>query len=215
MATGRVERTRVKICGITRPEDAAWAAACGADAIGLVFYPQSPRAVDTGRAREVAAALPPFVTVVALFVDPEPAFVRRVLAEVPVDLLQFHGDEPPEACAAPGRPYIKAVAMRDGVDLHAVARRYASARGLLVDSFREGVRGGTGVTFDWSRIPPDLGKPVILAGGLGPENVVEAVRRVRPYAVDVSGGVEASRGVKDPARVAAFIRGVNSASASE
>jgi phosphoribosylanthranilate isomerase len=215
VATGRVERTRVKICGITRPEDAAWAAACGADAIGLVFYPQSPRAVDTGRAREVAAALPPFVTVVALFVDPEPAFVRRVLAEVPVDLLQFHGDEPPEACAAPGRPYIKAVAMRDGVDLHAVARRYASARGLLVDSFREGVRGGTGVTFDWSRIPPDLGKPVILAGGLGPENVVEAVRRVRPYAVDVSGGVEASRGVKDPARVAAFIRGVNSASASE
>jgi len=215
VATGRVERTRVKICGITRPEDAAWAAACGADAIGLVFYPQSPRAVDTGRAREVAAALPPFVTVVALFVDPEPAFVRRVLAEVPVDLLQFHGDEPPEACAAPGRPYIKAVAMRDGVDLHAVARRYASARGLLVDSFREGVRGGTGVAFDWSRIPPDLGKPVILAGGLGPENVVEAVRRVRPYAVDVSGGVEASRGVKDPARVAAFIRGVNSASASE
>jgi len=215
VATKRVERTRVKICGITRPEDGAWAAACGADAVGLVFYPPSPRAVEPERAREVVAALPPFVTVVALFVDPEPALVRQTLAQVPVDLLQFHGDEPPEACAAYGRPYIKAVAMRDGVDLRACARRYATASGLLVDSFREGLKGGTGVTFDWSRIPVDLGKPIVLAGGLDPDNVGEAVRRVRPYAVDVSGGVEVSRGVKDPSRVAAFIRGVNSASASE
>ena len=215
MATRREGRTRVKICGITRPEDGAWAAACGADAVGLVFYPASPRAVDLERARSVVAALPPFVTVVALFVDPEPAQVRQVLEWVPVDLLQFHGDEPPEACSAYGRPYIKAVAMRQGLDLFAYARRYQGARGLLLDSFREGSKGGTGVTFDWSSIPRDLETPVILAGGLDPGNVVEAVRRVRPYAVDVSSGVERSKGVKDPERVAAFIRGVNSASASD
>jgi phosphoribosylanthranilate isomerase len=207
-------RTRVKICGITRPEDAVHAAACGADAIGLVFYPASPRVVDIARARAVVETLAPFVTVVAVFVDPAPGVVREVLAELPVDLLQFHGDEPPEACEDYGRPYLKAVPMRAGVDLEGEARRYASAAGLLLDSHRAGLKGGTGVTFDWSRIPADLGKPVVLAGGLTPENVAEAVRRVRPYAVDVSGGVEAARGVKDPARVAAFIRGVSSAFAS-
>lgn len=212
--TERPGRIRVKICGVTRPEDGAHAARCGADAIGLVFYPPSPRAVDLERARAVVAALPPFVTVVALFVDPAPAAVREVLAALPVGLLQFHGEEPPEACQVYGRPYLKAVPMREGVDLEAEARRYAGAAGLLLDSYRAGLKGGTGVTFDWSRVPAGLGKPVVLAGGLTPENVAEAVRRVRPYAVDVSGGVEAARGVKDPERVAAFIRGVNGAFAS-
>ncbi len=215
MVVERTGRTRVKICGITRPEDGVWAGACGADAVGLVFYPPSPRAVDALQARRIVAALPPFVSVVALFVDPEPDWVRRVLAALPVDLLQFHGDEPPEACEAFGRPYLKAVPMREGVDLPAVAHRYRSACGLLLDSFHEGLRGGTGVTFDWSRVPRDLGLPVVLAGGLDPGNVAEAVRAVRPYAVDVSGGVEVSKGVKDPARVRAFIREVDRASASE
>ena len=207
-------RTRVKICGITRSEDGAYAARCGADAIGLVFYPASPRAVDGGRATAIVRALPPFVTVVGLFVDPEPAWVRRVLADVPLDLLQFHGDEPPELCGAFGRPYLKAMAVREGVDLRAWARRHGDACGLLLDSYHPALRGGTGTTFDWSQVPPDLGKPVVLAGGLTPENVAEAVRKVRPYGVDVSGGVESEKGIKDPDRVAAFMRGVNSAGTS-
>ncbi|MCU0936728.1 MAG: phosphoribosylanthranilate isomerase [Gammaproteobacteria bacterium] len=215
MAVEPSGRIRVKICGITQPQDAAWAGACGADAIGLVFYPPSPRAVDAVQARRIVAALPPFVSLVALFVDPDPEWVRRVLAALPVDLLQFHGDESPELCESFGRPYVKAVAMREGIDLHAVGRRYGSARGLLLDSFHQGLRGGTGVTFDWSRVPRDLGRPVILAGGLDPGNVAEAVRVVRPYAVDVSGGVEVSKGRKDPIRVQAFIREVDRASASE
>lgn len=202
-------RTRVKICGVTRPEDGLHAASCGADAIGLVFYPASPRAVDAARALAVTRALPPFVTVVGLFVDPDPAWVRRVLAKVPLDLLQFHGDESPDACGAFGRPYLKAVAMREGVDLRALARRYGSACGLLLDSYHVAVRGGSGLAFDWSRVPRDLGLPLVLAGGLTPENVADAVRQVRPYGVDVSSGVEAAKGLKDPARVAAFIRGVS------
>ena len=215
MAAARPVRTRVKVCGITRPEDGAWAGACGADAIGLVFYPPSPRSVEVEQARGVVAALPPFVSVVALFVDPEPEWVRRVLGAVPVDLLQFHGDEPPEACEAYGRPYMKALSMGEGVDPRGVARRYRSARALLLDGFREGVRGGTGTTFDWSRVPGDLDLPVVLAGGLDPGNVARAVRTVRPYGVDVSGGVEASKGVKDPARVEAFMREVLGASVGE
>src|SRR5690554_4034234 len=203
-------RTRVKICGITRPEDALAAARAGADAIGLVFYPPSPRAVTRERAREIVQVLPPFVSVVGLFVNAQPAEVRAALAALPIDLLQFHGDEAPEECRIYGRPYIKAVAMAPGVDLQAAARRYVDAAGLLLDTHREGVRGGTGEAFDWSRIPPELDKPVILAGGLTPENVAEAVRRVRPYAVDVSSGVEASKGIKDAARIEAFVRGVNS-----
>jgi phosphoribosylanthranilate isomerase len=208
---GSQQRTRVKICGITRPEDAAAAAECGADAIGLVFYPPSPRAVGIARARSIVEAVPPFVTTVALFVNPSPGEVERVLVEVPVDLLQFHGDEPPERCEAYGRPYLKAIPMREGVDLGAAARGYASARGLLLDTYREGVPGGTGATFDWSRAAVGLGKPVILAGGLTPENVAGAVERVRPWAVDVSGGVEAEKGVKDPHRMQAFVRAVNRA----
>lgn len=202
-------RIRVKICGITRPEDAAAAAAAGADAIGLVFHAPSPRAVTAEQAGAVVAALPPFVTAVGLFVDPEPAAVQGVLAAVPLDVLQFHGGEPPELCAAFGRPWLKAVRMRPGTDLHAAAARYAGARGLLVDTYRPGMPGGTGETFDWSEIPPDLARPLILAGGLTPENVGEALARVAPAAVDVSGGVERARGIKDPSRVAAFVREVH------
>jgi phosphoribosylanthranilate isomerase len=204
-----VSRTRVKICGITRAQDGLAAARAGADAIGLVFYPPSPRAVDPARARAVVQVLPPFVSVVALFVDPVADQVREVLAAVAVDLLQFHGEEAPELCAAFGRPYLKAVRMREGVDLARAARRYAGACGLLLDAYRPGVPGGTGTAFDWSRVPGGLALPVVLAGGLDPGNVAEAVRRVRPYGVDVSGGVEVDRGVKDPARIEAFIREVN------
>lgn len=203
-------RTRVKICGITRPEDALAAARAGADAIGLVFYPPSPRAVTRERAREIVQVLPPFVSVVGLFVNAQPAEVRAALAALPIDLLQFHGDEAPEECRIYGRPYIKAVAMAPGIDLQAVARRYVDAAGLLLDTHREGVRGGTGEAFDWSQIPPGLDRPIILAGGLTLENVAAAVQRVRPYAVDVSSGVEVSKGIKDAARIEAFIRGVNS-----
>jgi phosphoribosylanthranilate isomerase len=211
MNTNSPKRTRAKICGITRPADGVVAAANGADAIGLVFFAQSPRAVGVAQAREVIAALPPFVTSVGLFVNAEVAEVERILAEVPLDLLQFHGDETPEYCRQFARPYIKAVRMADGVDLEAVAEQYAEAKALLVDSYQKGVPGGTGHTFDWARIPQGLDKPIILAGGLDPENIEQAVRQVRPYAVDVSSGVEAARGIKDADRVAAFMRGVNKA----
>lgn len=203
-------RTRVKICGITRPEDGLAAARAGADAIGLVFYPNSPRAVTIERAREIMRVLPPFVAAVGLFVNARPAEIRAVLAELAIDLLQFHGDESPEECRGYGRPYIKALAMAPGIDVTEYARRYADSAGLLLDTHREGVRGGTGEVFDWAQVPSGLDKPIILAGGLTPENVSEAVRRVRPYAVDVSGGVESSKGIKDAARIEAFIRGVNS-----
>lgn len=208
-------RTRVKICGITRAQDARDAVALGADAIGLVFYAPSPRAVDVSRARELAAMLPPFVSAVAVFVNPEPALVREVLAAVPVDLLQFHGTETAEECEQYGRPYLKTVSMREEVDLLEVAARHAGARALLLDTWHREKWGGTGDTFDWSLIPAALDKPVILAGGLTPDNVAAAVRAIRPYAVDVSGGVEASGGIKDAARIAAFMRGVSSVEAGE
>lgn len=201
-------RTRVKICGLTRPEDAREAARLGADAIGLVFYPPSPRAVGVAVAQAVLRGLPPFVTVVGLFVDPREDEVRGVLDQVPLDLLQFHGEEPPEFCAAYGRPWIKAIRMREGVDLWSLRRRYAGAQALLLDAHQPGVAGGTGICFDWARIPPGLGGEIILAGGLTPETVAAAIRAVRPYAVDVSGGVESAKGVKDPAKMAAFLREV-------
>jgi len=197
---------RVKICGITRVEDALAAAAAGADAIGLVFYAKSPRAVDIEQAREILAALPPFVTTVGLFVDAERSELERILASVPLDLLQFHGDESVQQCEAFGRPYIKALRVKAGDDIAAQVARYPSAQGILLDAYVEGVPGGTGEAFDWSLIPQTLSKPLILAGGLRPDNVAEAVSRVRPYAVDVSGGVEASKGVKDVEKVGAFIR---------
>ena len=201
-------RTRIKICGITRPEDARTAVRLGADALGLVFHPASPRHVTLEQARAVRAVVPAFVTLVGLFVDAPAETVREFSTEVPLDLLQFHGEEPPAYCRGFGRPYLKAVRMRPEVDLQATCAAYADAAALLLDTYRAGVAGGTGETFDWSRIPDELPLPLVLAGGLDPDNVGEAVRRVRPYGVDVSGGVEAAKGIKDPARIQAFIRGV-------
>jgi phosphoribosylanthranilate isomerase len=200
--------TRIKICGITRVEDALAAARSGADAIGLVFYQCSPRHVSIAQAKPLAAALPPFVTIVGLFVNAEAAFVREVLASVPLDLLQFHGDETPEYCAQFPRPYLKAIRVKAGVDLLQCAADFGSARGLLLDAHVEGVPGGTGSVFDWALIPGRLPLPLILSGGLDAENVAAAIKQVRPYAVDVSSGVEASKGIKDAAKVAAFINEV-------
>jgi len=191
-------------------EDALAAARSGADAIGLVFYADSPRAVSVEQARAVVRALPPFITTVGLFVDAAPREIGAVLAALPLDLLQFHGNESPEACRGHGRPYVKALRMGEGADAAALARPYDDAAGILVDSYVEGVPGGTGRAFDWSRLPEGLSCPLILAGGLTPDNVAAAVTQVRPWAVDVSGGVEATPGVKDAAKIEAFIRGVNS-----
>jgi phosphoribosylanthranilate isomerase len=202
---------RVKICGVTRVEDALAAAHAGADAIGLIFYEKSPRHVSLEAARAILAHLPPFVTSVGLFVDAAPEAVRAVLAALPLDLLQFHGEEPPEYCRAFGRPYIKAVRVRPGVDLVEWAARFADSRGLLLDAYVEGTPGGTGRVFDWSLIPRDLPLPIVLSGGLAADNVEEAIRRVRPWAVDVSSGVEAAKGIKDAAKIAAFMRGVRNA----
>lgn len=200
--------TRIKICGITRAEDALAAAHSGADAIGLVFYERSPRLVGIAQARQLADASPPFVTTVGLFVDAEAAFVREVLASVPLDLLQFHGDESPEYCAQFNRPYLKAIRVKAGVDLLQCASDFRSARGLLLDAHVEGVPGGTGTAFDWTLIPKQLPLPVILSGGLDAGNVAAAIKQVRPYAVDVSSGVEAGKGIKDAAKIAAFINEV-------
>lgn len=202
-------RTRVKICGFTRAEDAVYAGNLGVDAIGLVFYPSSPRFVSIEKAAEIAKALPAFVSVVALFVDAEPSLIRQVISRVRVDCLQFHGDEPPEACRLYDKPYIKAIRMREAVDIADLERRYRDASGLLLDAYHPGVPGGTGSGFDWDLIPQSRTLPIILAGGLTPENVGRAVRAVKPYALDVSSGVEAGKGVKDADKMAAFIRKTN------
>jgi phosphoribosylanthranilate isomerase len=216
-------RTRVKICGFTRVADALAAANAGADAIGLNFWSGTPRFVEMNRAREIAAALPPFVTRVALFVDPAPEEVRAVLAAVPIDTLQFHGSEAPALCRAFARPYLKTVHMKDGIDLLRYATHYEDAAGLVFDSYKPSdLPGGTGHRFDWSRLSAAvrgrLPAPVILAGGLDAENVGAAIRAVAPWAVDVSSGVEERdadgkprRGLKDAARIAAFIEGVRHA----
>jgi phosphoribosylanthranilate isomerase len=201
-------RTRVKICGITRIEDALAAAQAGADAIGFVFDPKSPRHVHPDQALKIARALPPFITTVGLFVNPAPDTVEGVLNHVPLDLIQFHGNEKPEQCRRYHRSYIKAIHMKPDVDLREMARRYGDAAGLLLDAYVADAAGGSGQVFDWNRIPPDLGKPVVLAGGLTPENVAEAVRKVRPFAVDVSSGVEMSKGIKDARKISAFIDAV-------
>ncbi len=201
-------RTRIKICGITRPQDARVAVALGVDAIGLVFWPHSARAVTPDQARDIVAGLPPFVTTVGLFVDATDAELQTVLDRVPLDLLQFHGDETPEACRTFGRPYLKAVRMRPGVDLASVAGEYADAAGLLVDAYVSGQPGGTGATFDWSHLPTTPDYPLVLAGGLEAGNVARAIGVVRPWAVDVSGGVESAKGIKDAAKMAAFMQGV-------
>lgn len=196
---------RVKICGITRVQDLHAACDAGADALGFVFYEKSPRHVSLEVAADLVRALPPFVQSVGLFVNAEPAFIERVLQTVPLDLLQFHGDETPAECVRFGRPYIKAVRVNRDTDLLKCAADFDAARGLLLDAFVPGVPGGTGERFDWSLISPDLLKPVILSGGLTPDNIADAVQRVHPWAVDVSSGVEASKGIKDAHKIAQFI----------
>ena len=200
-------RVRIKICGLTRPEDARRAAALGVDAVGLNFYPPSPRYREPRAARAVRAALPPFVTSVAVFVNPRADEVRRVISEVGVDMLQFHGTEPAGFCEGFGLPYLKAVGMREGVDLLAQARAHPGAAALLLDVHDTSRWGGTGRTFDWSAsaVREGLDRPIVLAGGLAPANVEEAIRRVRPFAVDVCGGVESAGGAKDEALLAAFV----------
>jgi len=201
----------VKICGITRIEDALTAARCGAHAIGLVFYRPSPRFIEPDAAAEIVRALPPFVTPVGLFVDAAEGEVRESAARSGVRLLQFHGAESADFCARFALPYMKAVRVKPGIDLLQYARDFSGAKALLLDAFQEGLHGGTGAVFDWSLIPPSLPLPIVLSGGLTPDNVSAAVRRVKPCAVDVSSGVEASRGMKDPAKIAAFIQGVHDA----
>jgi phosphoribosylanthranilate isomerase len=202
---------RSKICGITRIEDALAAVEAGADAIGFVFYAKSPRAVTVQQARAIIQALPPFVTTVGLFVNASRCELGEILDAVPLDLLQFHGDEAVEDCEGWHRPYIKALRVKAGDDIAAAVDAYPSASGVLLDTYVEGVPGGTGEAFDWSLIPQGLSKPLILAGGLTPENVADAVARVKPYAVDVSGGVEATKGIKDHAKIHAFINAVRKA----
>jgi len=204
-------RTRVKICGFTRPEDALCAAGLGVDAIGLVFYPASPRNVEIEQAAQIVRALPAFVSVVALFVDAEQALINDVLQRVRVDCLQFHGDEPADHCRLYHKPYIKALRMHDGINLPAEEAQYRDACGLLLDAYHPGVPGGTGEAFDWELIPQIKRLPIILAGGLTPENAERAIRTVKPYALDVSSGVEAAKGLKDAEKMAAFIRTTNQA----
>lgn len=204
-------RVRVKICGITRVDDALEAARLGADALGFVFHPASPRFVTAARAAEIIAALPPFVASVGLFVDAEPEVVNDVLRQVPLDLLQFHGAETPAQCARHGRPWIKALAVAPGIDLLQSAALFRGGRGLLLDAFVPGSHGGTGCTADWASIPHRMPVPVVLAGGLHPGNVGAAIRAVRPWGVDVSSGVEREKGVKDHHKLAAFMGGVRDA----
>jgi phosphoribosylanthranilate isomerase len=200
--------TRIKICGITRIEDALAAVDCGADALGWVFYDKSPRYISLQQAAPIVRAIPPFVTKVALFVNPSAEQVRAAMAAMPLDVLQFHGEEDAAFCAQFGLPYLKAIRVKIGVDLVQYAARYATAQGLLLDAFVEGTHGGTGAAFDWRLIPRQLPLPLILSGGLHAGNVAEAIRQVRPYAVDVSSGVEVTKGIKDAAKIAAFIQEV-------
>lgn len=199
---------RSKICGITRIEDALVAAEAGADAIGLVFYPKSPRAVSVSQAREIMAALPPFVTTVGLFVDPQPTDLQQLLCELPLDLLQFHGAESADFCAQFGRPWYKAIRMKPGENIRQQCRAYGAGQGILFDTYQPGVPGGTGATFDWALLPQETERPIILAGGLSVDNISQALAAVNPYAVDVSGGVESRKGVKDPYKVRDFVQQV-------
>jgi phosphoribosylanthranilate isomerase len=203
-------RTRVKICGITRPGDARAAAEAGADAIGLVFYPPSPRYLSGERAIEIRDALPPFVQAVALFVNPDAAQVAQVIGRVKPGMLQFHGEETPQFCGQFGLPYIKACRVRQGTDLLEYLRPFSSASAWLLDSFVEAY-GGVGERFDWSLVPGKLERPLVLSGGLDSGNVAQAVGKLRPWGVDVSSGVESAKGIKDAAKIAAFISEVRNA----
>jgi len=205
-------RTRIKICGLTREEDVDAAVAAGADAVGFVLYEPSPRNVSPQRLRELARRLPPFVTPTCLFVNAGTALIEEALAAVPNALLQFHGDETPEQCERSGRPYLRAARMAPGLDLLDFATRFASATALLLDAFVEGYGGG-GKAFDWSQIPQGVPLPVVLSGGLNPANVIDGVMRVRPWAVDVSSGVESAKGVKDARLIRRFCEAVREADA--
>lgn len=206
-------RTRVKICGITSAADADEAVQAGADALGFVFYDKSPRAITIDQAWAVFQTLPAFVTTTALFVNPDVALVERVIEDLKIDLLQFHGDESPAFCEQFSRPYIKAVRMQPVTDLEKLASQYGSSQGLLLDTYVKGIPGGTGAAFNWGWVLPEKRQnvtlPVILAGGLNDENVGQAIRAVRPWAVDVSGGVESAPGQKSPEKIQAFIQAVN------
>ena len=203
-------KTRIKICGLTRASDLQDAVDAGVDALGLVFYPPSPRYVDRAAAASLASRVPPLVTIVGLFVNADPARVRATLAAVPIHLLQMHGDEDEPYCRQFERPYVKAARVRAGMDLLQYAAGFPSAQALLLDAFVEGYGGG-GKVFDWSLVPPTLGKPLILSGGLDAGNVGDAVRRLKPAAVDVSSGVEADKGIKDAKKIRAFVKAVRAA----
>jgi phosphoribosylanthranilate isomerase len=212
---GAGARTRVKICGITRVEDGLAASAAGADAVGLNFYAPSPRAVDIEQAVTIRRALPPFLTVVGLFVNADEATVAHTVERVQLDVLQFHGEETAALCERFGRPYMKAVHVKERVDVRDAAVRYASARALVLDTHDDELWGGSGRTFDWELVPADIGLPLVLAGGLTPANVADAIVRLRPYGVDVSGGVEQSPGIKDAAKISRFIQEVNRVTSAE
>ncbi|MEI6353853.1 MAG: phosphoribosylanthranilate isomerase [Methylococcus sp.] len=202
-------RTRVKICGLTRIEDALAAVRLGADALGLVFYPESPRVVSVEVARSIIERLPPFITIVGLFVNEDPGTIADIVSEVRLDLLQFHGDETEADCQGFGRPFIKAIRMRSDLDLPAALARFPGASGFLVDAFEADAMGGTGRAFDWGRLTQAMAQNLIVAGGLRPDNVTAALKALRPYALDVSSGVEAQKGIKDEAKMAAFLSEVH------
>ncbi len=205
-----MSRTRIKICGITREQDLQAAVAAGTDAVGFVFYPQSPRHLDIERAAALVRQVPPFVTRVGLFVNPDPHLLAATLAAVPIDIVQYQGDETPEFCERFGRPYVKVARMRPGLDLVEFARAYPSARGLLLDAYVDSY-GGAGQTFDWSLVPQGLPLPVVVAGGLTVDNVGAAIRQLRPWGVDVSSGVETAKGIKDAEKINAFVAAVKDA----
>lgn len=200
-----MSRARIKICGITSVEDAHAVVDAGAEALGLVFYAASPRAVNIEQARAIALAAGPFTVVTGLFVDADPAFVNAVLRQVPLQLLQFHGDESPAYCESFARPYMKAIRMRPELDIAAAIAEHPTASGILLDAYRPGVPGGTGETFDWARVPRFSTKQLVLAGGLTPANITEAIRTTQVYGVDVSGGVESAPGKKDHGKITSFI----------
>ena len=203
-----ITRTRVKICGITRVEDALSAVCAGADAIGLVFYASSPRCVSVVQAQKIVAAMPPFVSVVGLFVNASKAEIQSILSQVHLDVIQFHGDETPAQCAQINLPYYKAIRVKPDTNLLQYAIEFNAAKALLLDAYSEQAYGGTGHTFDWNLIPDNLPKPIILAGGLDANNVANAIQQARPYAVDVSGGVELTKGIKSAGMIAAFMQAV-------
>lgn len=199
---------RVKICGITRTEDALSAARLGAHAVGFVFWPKSSRYITPDSVREIISALPPFVTTVGVYVDPTPAWVEETSVKGGLSLLQFHGDESPEFCEQFCLPYIKAIRVREDLDLIQYASRYHQASGMLLDTYTAGMPGGTGHVFNWKLIPQKLSLPLILSGGLNPDNISQAIKQTRPWAVDVSSGVEAVKGIKDRQKISAFMQGV-------